>query len=274
MQETERIEFKERLTDDIYKEIIAFANTDGGTIYVGINDHGEPVGLEDVDDVYTRITNGVRDAILPDVTIFVKYTLEDGEIIKMEIGEGSYKPYYLKVKGLKPSGVYVRQGTSAVPASPEQIRLMIKNADGDVFEDLRSLEQELTFQAAAKAFARHGLDLRPEKYDALGIRSRSLVYTPISACCYRINVPIPSKRPSFPMRRTPYSETAGSFRAPFWHNWMMPMTISSSAIRPARRSSDWSVWTIGTIRLKQSGKLCSMRLSIGIMALAAARLSI
>ena len=49
MQETERIEFKERLTDDIYKEIIAFANTDGGTIYVGINDHGEPVGLEDVD---------------------------------------------------------------------------------------------------------------------------------------------------------------------------------------------------------------------------------
>ena len=125
------------------------------------------MGLEDVDDVYTRITNGVRDAILPDVTIFVKYTLEDGEIIKMEIGEGSYKPYYLKVKGLKPSGVYVRQGTSAVPASPEQIRLMIKNADGDVFEDLRSLEQELTFQAAAKAFARHGLDLRPEKYDAL-----------------------------------------------------------------------------------------------------------
>ena len=178
MQETERIEFKERLTDDIYKEIIAFANTDGGTIYVGINDHGEPVGLEHVDDVYTRITNGVRDAILPDVTIFVKYTLEDGQIIKVEIGEGSYKPYYLKAKGLKPSGVFVRQGTSAVPASPEQIRLMIKNADGDVFEDLRSLEQELTFQAAAKAFARHGLDLRPEKYDALGIRSRSLgLYT-------------------------------------------------------------------------------------------------
>lgn len=93
VQETERIEFKERLTDDIYKEIIAFANTDGGTIYVGINDRGEPAGLDRVDDIYTRITNGVRDAILPDVTIFVKYTLEDGQIIKVEIGEGSYKPY-------------------------------------------------------------------------------------------------------------------------------------------------------------------------------------
>ena len=178
VQETERIEFKERLTDDIYKEIIAFANTDGGTIYVGINDRGEPAGLDRVDDIYTRITNGVRDAILPDVTIFVKYTLEDGQIIKVEIGEGSYKPYYLKSKGLKPSGVFVRQGTSAVPASPEQIRQMIKNADGDVFEDFRSLEQELTFQAAAKVFARHGLDLLPEKFDTLGIRSHGLgLYT-------------------------------------------------------------------------------------------------
>jgi len=41
--------------------------------------------------------------------------------------------------------MYIRQGTSSTQASPEQIRQMIKNADGDVFEELRSLEQELTF---------------------------------------------------------------------------------------------------------------------------------
>jgi hypothetical protein len=29
-----------------------------------------------VDDTYTRVTNGIRDAIAPGVTIFVKYTLE------------------------------------------------------------------------------------------------------------------------------------------------------------------------------------------------------
>ena len=88
MQESEHLEFKENLTEDIYKEVIAFANTDGGTIYIGVNDKGESVGPEHVDDVYTRITNGVRDAILPDVTIFVKYALEEGRIIKVEVGEG------------------------------------------------------------------------------------------------------------------------------------------------------------------------------------------
>ena len=38
--ETENIEFKSQVTDEIYKEVIAFANTDGGTIYIGIDDNG------------------------------------------------------------------------------------------------------------------------------------------------------------------------------------------------------------------------------------------
>lgn len=169
--ETERLEFKEILTDDIYKEVIAFANTDGGTIVIGINKAGEATPIENVDDTYTRVTNGIRDAIAPDVTIFVKYTLEDNKIIRVEVGEGSYKPYYLKSKGLKPSGVYIRQGTSSVPASPEQIRQMIKNADGDTFEDLRSLEQDLSFDYCTKVFKEHGTEFGEEKYNVLGIRN-------------------------------------------------------------------------------------------------------
>ena len=46
--ETENIEFKRQFTDEIYKEVIAFANTDGGIVYVGIDDDGNAVGLEDV----------------------------------------------------------------------------------------------------------------------------------------------------------------------------------------------------------------------------------
>ena len=143
--ESEKIEFKETFVSEIYKEVIAFANTDGGVIFVGVDDSGNRVGIEDVDDVYTRITNGIRDAILPDVTMFVKYTLEEGNVIKIEIGEGNYKPYYLRAKGLKPSGVYVCQGASSAQASQEQIRQLIKYADGNSFENLRSLDQNLHF---------------------------------------------------------------------------------------------------------------------------------
>ena len=173
LYETEKLEFKQISKDDIYKTIIAFANTDGGTLLIGISDDGEVMPLSDMDQTYTSITNGIRDAIEPDVTIFVKYTLEENQIIKIEIGEGTYKPYYLRSKGLKPSGVYIRQGASSVQASPEQIRQMIKNTDGDIYENLRSLDQELTFRSCAEIFAKHNVEFGEGKYNILGIRSHT-----------------------------------------------------------------------------------------------------
>lgn len=167
--ESERIEYKRQMVDDIYKEVIAFANTEGGVIYIGIDDQGNLIGIDDVDETYTRLTNGIRDAIAPDVTMFVRYVLQDNKVIQIEVGEGSYKPYYLKSKGMKPTGVYVRQGASSVQASPEQIRQMIKKSDGDNFEDDRCLEQELTFEAAKAAFKQYGVEFSVEKYRALGI---------------------------------------------------------------------------------------------------------
>lgn len=166
--ENERIEYKREFIDDIAKEVIAFANTDGGEIYVGVNDDGTPAPLENTDDTYTRITNSVRDSVAPDVTMFTKYSLNNG-VIKVNVSEGSSKPYYLKSKGLKPSGVYIRQGASSVQASPEQIRRMIKLSDRDSYEEMRSLEQELTFKTAAETFERHGIPFSEDKYKALGI---------------------------------------------------------------------------------------------------------
>lgn len=167
--ETENIEFKLQFTEDLYKEVIAFANTDGGVIYIGINNNGEAVGIDNVDENYTRITNGIRDAIMPDVTMFVRYTIQENKVVKISVGEGSYKPYYLKSKGLKPSGVFVRQGTSTAPASPEQIRAMIKESDGDNFEAMRSMDQDLTFENAKAAFKKYGIEFSENKYRALGI---------------------------------------------------------------------------------------------------------
>ena len=194
--ESENIEFKLRATDDLYKEVIAFANTDGGTIYIGIDDNGNAVGITDVDETYTRITNGIRDAIQPDVTMFIKYTLQDNQVVKISIGEGSYKPYYLKSKGLKPSGVYIRQGTSSVQASSEQIRRMIKESDGDVYEEMRSMEQDLTFKAAEKAFHKYNVEFSEEKYRVLEIKDTSdALYTNLAhiisdQCTHTIKVAV------------------------------------------------------------------------------------
>lgn len=167
--ESERIEYKSQMIEDLYREVIAFANSNGGVIYIGIDDQGNLTGIDNVDETYTRITNGIRDAIAPDVTMFVRYIIQDNKVIQIEVGEGSYKPYYLKSKGMKPNSVYVRHGASSVQASPDQIRKMIKESDGDNFEASRCMEQELTFHAAETAFKQYGVEFSVEKYRALGI---------------------------------------------------------------------------------------------------------
>jgi len=167
--ESEKLELKVTLTKGVYKEVVAFANTEGGKLIIGINDDGVVVPLPDADGEYLSLTNGIRDNIRPDVTMFTKTTLEKDQTIHVEVEEGSDKPYYLKDKGLKPTGVYVRQGTSAVGASRDLIRQMIKDADGDVYEEMRSLNQDLTFEQCRREFEQRNLDFDESKFSALGI---------------------------------------------------------------------------------------------------------
>lgn len=169
--ESEKREYKEQFTEDAYKTVIAFANTGGGILYLGINDLGSVVGVDNVDDSYTRLTNGIRDSIAPDITMFIRYVLREDNVIEIHVGEGSYKPYYIKKKGLKPTGVYVRQGASTVQASSEQIRRMIKDADGDVFEELRAMNQNLTFSAMEESFQKRNIPFSEEKFTSLGLRN-------------------------------------------------------------------------------------------------------
>lgn len=72
-QESETVELKEIVVDDIKKEIIAFANGEGGRLYIGVRDDGTVTGLESVDNVSLQISNMVRDAIKPDLTMFLHY---------------------------------------------------------------------------------------------------------------------------------------------------------------------------------------------------------
>ena len=233
--ESERIEYKSQLTDEIYKEVIAFANTDGGIIYIGVDDQGNATGIDDVDGTYTRLTNGVRDAIRPDVTMFVRYVLQDNQVIRIEIGEGSYKPYYLKGKGLKPNGVYVRQGASSVQASPEQIRQMIKDSDGDVYEQMRALQQDLTFEEAAAAFKRYKVEFAEDKYIALGMRNvYDDQYTNLRCCC-QTSVSIRRKLRYSGMRRTSRSRMQRNLAARCSSSLTTAMPIFRSAIALPRR---------------------------------------
>ena len=60
---------------------------------------------------------------------------------------------------------------TSMQASPEQIRQMIKDSDGDVFEDMRSLRQKLTFDEAEAAFKRYKVEFAEDKFITLGLRN-------------------------------------------------------------------------------------------------------
>lgn len=155
LMENKTTEFKREYVDDIKNTVVAFANSDGGTLYIGINDDGSVCGVQNVDDTMLRVTNAVRDAVRPDITMFVECrneVMEGKPIVSVTVQRGTARPYYLHGKGIRPEGVYVRQGASTVPATDAAILNMIKETSGDSYESARSLNQDLTFDEAAAFF--------------------------------------------------------------------------------------------------------------------------
>jgi len=154
-KETETVELKIIVTPEIKKEIIAFANTEGGTIYVGVDNEGNAVGLANTDEASLQVSNMVRDSISPDLSSFIHYEVlmvDDKDILAITVLKGSDKPYHLVSSGYSPKGVFVRQGFSASPASEKTIRKMIREADKYSFETYLSANQELTFESLSEEF--------------------------------------------------------------------------------------------------------------------------
>lgn len=173
-------EFKRIYVDDIKKTVIAFANTNGGKIYIGIEDDGTVVGVEDIDETMLKCTNTLRDSIKPDVTLFSTCSVEDIDgknIVVLEIQKGTASPYYIASKGIRPEGVFLRQGASTVPATETAILKMIKETDGDEYEDVRSLNQDLTFAYATKEFEKARVPFGAPQKITLGIVNADGVYS-------------------------------------------------------------------------------------------------
>ncbi len=173
-------EFKREFTDDLKYAVVAFANTDGGKIYIGVNDDGSVRGVQNADETILRITNMIRDVVRPDVTMFTECFVEEIEgqsVVVVSVQRGTARPYYLHGKGVRPEGVYIRQGASSVPASEAAILNMIKETSGDCYEDARSINQQLTFAETEKYFAKRNLPFGDQQKRTLNIIGADGTYT-------------------------------------------------------------------------------------------------
>ena len=139
MRETRTIEFKETITNTFLKTVSAFANYDGGSIFFGINDDGNVVGVSDIKQSCLDIENKINDSISPQPN----YTLEiqnNEQTIKLTVKAGVQKPYLYKSKA------YKRNDTATIEVDTLEFSRLILEGKNIKFEELPYKEQELSFE--------------------------------------------------------------------------------------------------------------------------------
>lgn len=179
-KESQYIELKRELTKEIKKEIIAFANTTGGTIYIGIEDDGTIIGLKNANSDLEAISSMIRDGIKTDLTLYTKIYIEkinEKDVIIVKIESAPNKPYYLAEKGMKSSGVYLRYGSSSIPATDEAIRKMLLENNSNSFEEQVSNNQDLSFNYITMLFNNKNIGLNESKFKTLNIKNSDNLYT-------------------------------------------------------------------------------------------------
>jgi len=116
------IEFKERITERMFKTVAAFANEDGGVILLGVRDEeGDVVGVSgDVNREKDRITQMIRDKVVPEPKIRIESGQKNGKcVLAVYVEKGAAPPY--GIDPAKPQ-YYVRRGATTFPARQDETR--------------------------------------------------------------------------------------------------------------------------------------------------------
>ncbi len=154
-KENERTELKREITEEIKKEIVAFLNTNGGTVFVGVNDDGSiyyNLNAKEKDIEKTRIINWlIGNVITPDPKQFIDLKWNKDGILVINVKEGLEKPYYLTSLG-KNKGTYIRYETSKAEASIDDLKRLELESNKIYYEDLVSNKQDLTFNYLNELF--------------------------------------------------------------------------------------------------------------------------
>jgi len=157
--EGKTLEFKRDLSspDGALKTIVAFANTAGGTLLVGVEDRTRHVrGVADALDLEERIANLVSDSITPRLVPEIEILpWRRTQVIAVQVHPSSMRPHYLKREGID-SGAYLRVGSTNRRADAEMLQELRRAARGESFDEqpMPGLDSEaLDFAAASELFA-------------------------------------------------------------------------------------------------------------------------
>lgn len=157
--EGKTLEFKRDLSspDGVLRTIVAFANTAGGLLLLGVEDRTRRVrGIKDPLQHEERLANLISDriepALVPEIEIL---PWRRTHLLAVHVYPGANRPHHLRPLGSE-DGVFIRVGSTNRRADPiliEELRRVVRNETFDE-QPLQSLDSEaIDFRAASESFA-------------------------------------------------------------------------------------------------------------------------
>ena len=157
--ESKTLEFKRDLSspDSVLRTIVAFANTAGGVLLLGVEDAtrnvrgvAEPLAMEE------RLANLISDSVLPRLIPDIEILpWRRNHVLAVQVHPSPGRPHYLTSAGLE-GGVYVRVGSTNRRAGRELIDELRRFARGETFDEQAMPEcdsEALDFRSASESFA-------------------------------------------------------------------------------------------------------------------------
>ncbi len=158
--ESKTLEFKRDFSSPkpILKTLIAFANTAGGRLVIGISDDKQTIGVENPLDEEERLSSLIADSVTPRLVPNIELiTVDNKTLLVVEVFLSNSRPHYLNKEGIE-QGVYVRLGSSNRQADQALVSELRRTVEGTAFDEMPmptlSID-DLDSKAAQQAFGEH-----------------------------------------------------------------------------------------------------------------------
>ena len=171
--EGKTLEFKRDLSSlpPILKTLVAFANTAGGTLLIGVQDAGVVVGIGDALRAEERLASSVADNIRPAMTPDIDLVSHAGKTLLLVRVPHWRGPFYLRSEGPE-DGVYVRLGSTNRRAGPELLAELQRSLSGLSFDQMPCADlsaDDLDPERIRRYFAAIGRQVSQEHLESLGV---------------------------------------------------------------------------------------------------------
>ncbi len=124
-----QLEFKRKANhpDKIAREIVAFANTEGGYLLVGVDDDGQIYGTKSAEGDAYEVSQYLEKNCYPKINCDIIHVPVNArrEVLVMKIAPSNHKPHFIRVEnGIKSKIAFVRVADMSITASREMVSIL------------------------------------------------------------------------------------------------------------------------------------------------------